>query len=187
MLYSLVDAPYTSRRDLKFDSGGIRQRSTDEPVSAVSEEDVFRAMNIPWICVSPLRRVHRRTPLTPRRHSNESARIAQRGSIAERDRWKHISIMVEVGQLHHPSRQQAGSARSPTPWRLYGSYIRVTPPYTQCVSPYSCKTPSARFRPSPAATLPRRRWLGPAPASPRSQTESQSAALPPYSTSPISK
>ncbi|KAM0749444.1 Nucleotidyltransferase [Meredithblackwellia eburnea MCA 4105] len=33
----------------KFDAGGIRTLNTNQPVSAVTEEDVFRVLKVPWL------------------------------------------------------------------------------------------------------------------------------------------
>ncbi|KAL7339811.1 sorting nexin-41 [Rhodotorula toruloides] len=40
---------HAKRIDLKFDSGGIRDRTTDEPVEAVTEKDVFRVLGLDYI------------------------------------------------------------------------------------------------------------------------------------------
>lgn len=37
---------------MKFDSGGIRERDTDRPIEALTEQDVFRVLQLPYIeCV----------------------------------------------------------------------------------------------------------------------------------------
>ncbi|EGU11239.1 Sorting nexin-41 [Rhodotorula toruloides ATCC 204091] len=40
---------HAKRINLKFDSGGIRNRTTDEPVEAVTEKDVFRVLGLDYI------------------------------------------------------------------------------------------------------------------------------------------
>ncbi|KAJ8293969.1 Sorting nexin-41 [Rhodotorula toruloides] len=40
---------HAKRIDLNFDSGGIRDRTTDEPVEAVTEKDVFRVLGLDYI------------------------------------------------------------------------------------------------------------------------------------------
>ncbi|GAA5879209.1 hypothetical protein JCM3774_003521 [Rhodotorula dairenensis] len=40
---------HAERQGLKFDSGGIRTRDTDQPVEAQSEEDVFRVLGLEYI------------------------------------------------------------------------------------------------------------------------------------------
>ncbi|BGP33527.1 hypothetical protein JCM10296v2_005331 [Rhodotorula toruloides] len=40
---------HAKRINLKFDSGGIRNRTTDEPVEAVKEKDVFRILGLDYI------------------------------------------------------------------------------------------------------------------------------------------
>ncbi|GJN90389.1 hypothetical protein Rhopal_003400-T1 [Rhodotorula paludigena] len=42
-------SPLRSNRNMKFDSGGIRERDTDRPIEALTEQDVFRVLQLPYI------------------------------------------------------------------------------------------------------------------------------------------
>ncbi|GAA5998576.1 type-X family DNA polymerase [Rhodotorula paludigena] len=40
---------HAHRLNMKFDSGGIRERDTDRPIEALTEQDVFRVLQLPYI------------------------------------------------------------------------------------------------------------------------------------------